>query len=425
MDPFSISAGTASFISLGLQVCRGLLAYYSSWKCFEEDIQAFYTKAEGLAKIFTVLDGAVQNPKLHQDAVKLIQDQMSSCADNLKKLEKTFEKVKKGNFRGNSILDKVKAQGRRAFYPFRESTIAKLKENVSGVLEDLQVAVQALQLDTTVTQIGVVESLATGIATLTNETSTKNVSRWLAAPDHSSNHHAACKKKQPSTGSWLLDGDKFKSWKREPCSLLCLNGKPGSGKTILCSTVIQDLLAFSCQTSGVAVAYFYFAFSNPDLQLCGPAVRSIVKQLSINKGKLPKELDALYAQCQNGQQQPSLNSLKRVLRSLIGQFRHSYIVFDALDECTERLEILEVIEDLVQSGPSSLHVCITGRCEKDIIDGLEHLNPTQVVLSSTSIDADIRTFLKSTLQSDRKLRKWPQDLQDIIERTLLDESDGM
>lgn len=425
MDPLSIAAGSAGFLSIGLQVCKGLLEYYSSWKSFDEDISALYAKTEGLARILIVLDATVQNPKLSQDAVKVIQDQMSTCAVSLKKLEKTFEKVKERNTRGHSMLDKVKAQGRRAFYPFKESTIAKLKENVSGILEDLQVAIQTLQLDTTITQTEAVESLATGVANLAVETHTADVFRWLAAPDPSSNHHAACKKKQPSTGSWLLDSDRFKSWKTQPRSLFWLNGKPGSGKTVLCSTIIEDLLAFSRQISGVAVAYFYFAFSNSELQLCGSAVRSLVGQFSFYKGSLPEELDALYAQCRNGQQQPSLDSLKQVLRSLIGQFQYSYIVFDALDECTECVEILDFMEDLMQNGPSSLHVCTTGRREKDITDVLEQLNSTQIGLSSALVDADIQTFLKATLQSDRKLRRWPQDLQDEIEQTLLEGSNGM
>ena len=425
MDPFSIGAGTAGFTSLGLQIYKGLLEYYSSWQSLEDDIHIFYAKTKGLTKILTVLNKAVQDPGLQQDAVTVIQDQMRLCKANLQKLDKIFGKVKAGNVQGSSIIDKAKAKGRRACHPFRESTIAKLNENVSEILEVLQMAVKVLQLDTTLTQTNVIESVASGVADLADEARAAAIFGWLAPPDPSSNHHAACKKKQPATGSWLLDDKRFSSWKAEPSSLLWLNGIPGSGKTILCSTVIKDFLAISRQTSGVAIAYFYFTFNDPVLQLCEPAVRSIIRQLSSYEKMLPKELDNLYVQCRNGQQQPSLDSLKRILRSLIGRSRHSYIVLDALDECIERSEVLDLIKELIQSNLGPLHIYVTGRSEKDIVDRLEELNLTQISLLSESVDTDIQTLLKATLQSDPKPRKWPQDVRDTIEQTLTSESNGM
>lgn len=52
------------------------------------------------------------------------------------------------------------------------------------------------------------------------------INRRLAAPDPSSNHNAACKKRQPDTGNWLINGDAFVEWKTKPF-LLWLHGPGG------------------------------------------------------------------------------------------------------------------------------------------------------------------------------------------------------
>jgi hypothetical protein len=52
----------------------------------------------------------------------------------------------------------------------------------------------------------------------------KRFGHWLDAPDPSSNHNAACGKKQPGTGSWFLRCEQFMSWKMDPSSLLWVHG---------------------------------------------------------------------------------------------------------------------------------------------------------------------------------------------------------
>lgn len=56
-----------------------------------------------------------------------------------------------------------------------------------------------------------------------NENQTK-IRSWLEAPDPSSNHIAACKKRQPTTGSWFIQGTEFARWKSDSASFLWLHG---------------------------------------------------------------------------------------------------------------------------------------------------------------------------------------------------------
>jgi hypothetical protein len=52
----------------------------------------------------------------------------------------------------------------------------------------------------------------------------QKIHRWLSPPDSSSNHNAACKKRQPTTGSWFVGGDQFAEWKVRSNSFLWLHG---------------------------------------------------------------------------------------------------------------------------------------------------------------------------------------------------------
>ena len=80
--------------------------------------------------------------------------------------------------------------------------------------------------------------------------------QWLQYTDPSTNHNAACERREPLTGNWLLQSDDFAKWKREPKQLLWLHGIPGCGKTILSSTVVQHIKA-TCKKDSQCQYIFY------------------------------------------------------------------------------------------------------------------------------------------------------------------------
>jgi len=52
----------------------------------------------------------------------------------------------------------------------------------------------------------------------------KNLKTWLTYTDPATSHQAACRKWQPGTGEWLIDGIRFREWKRSRGSFMWLNG---------------------------------------------------------------------------------------------------------------------------------------------------------------------------------------------------------
>ncbi|KAF8476586.1 hypothetical protein DFH94DRAFT_99030 [Russula ochroleuca] len=82
----------------------------------------------------------------------------------------------------------------------------------------------------------------------------EKLQNWLSPPDPSTNHNIARKAHHKGTASWFFRGSIFKRWTSSP--LLWIHGKPGSGKSVLCSGIIEDIKA-QREAGSAIMAYFY------------------------------------------------------------------------------------------------------------------------------------------------------------------------
>ncbi|KAL1613693.1 hypothetical protein SLS54_010390 [Diplodia seriata] len=117
--------------------------------------------------------------------------------------------------------------------------------------------------------------------------------------------------------------------------------------------------------------YFYFDFNDTSKQSLENAIRSLVCQLYCKARGVQRELDALYESCQKGYSQPSMETLCTTLQSMIRQAGEVWIVLDALDECPNRTQksnegLLSWLERLMASQQTNVHLLVTSRPEHDI-----------------------------------------------------------
>ena len=227
---------------------------------------------------------------------------------------------------------------------------------------------------------------------------------------------------------WLLEGEKFTRWK-EHSPLLWLYGKAGCGKTILSSTIISEILQTCRLRSGTSVAYFYFDFNELEKQKPDTMIRSLITQLSGQSIRKSNDLERLFSYCNKGQRQPDIESLLIVLKDVLKGFKEAYIVLDALDECSDRQQLSESVEDIQRWELPQLHMLLTSRQLPDIQEVLRVWTTSQdrIHLKSTLVDADILTYVHERLQNDRELKRWrnkPQ-VQEEIKTTLMQKADGM
>lgn len=244
---------------------------------------------------------------------------------------------------------------------------------------------------------------------------------WLDVPDPSSNYATACKRRQEGTGSWLLQDDRFVNWKTSSGSSLWLHGIPGCGKTILTATIIDQIRS----TPDASVVYFYFDFNDDDKRKVGKCVRSMIVQLARQVPSGIQEARKLYNKCHDGQLRPQEAALQTLLSHLIQRQTSSYIVFDALDECDDYQELLDVIESLIQRHENCLHFLATSRRERELEERLQPLITADIPIQTAAVDADINLYVEDLLKNDTRLRKWPLDVRNEIRETIAAKSSGM
>ena len=303
------------------------------------------------------------------------------------------------------------------------------KKDVEGLLARIErlksLVGLALQKDNFRLAQAIKDDISTNFENLEIERDTTRVKLWLAAPDPSSNHNAARKKWQPSTGEWFTHSKDFLHWKTASNSFLWVNGIPGSGKTVLCSTIIQSITELSQLEPSTIVAYFYFDFNDPNKQRTESLLRSLLTQFLAQPPSLPQCLQNAYVQSQNGQRQPTIDTMIVLLRQLLKGYGQTYLIIDALDECRHREELHELITSITRWNCSNIRMLATSRKEKDIEDSLQPFVSCQICIQSTLVNADIQVFVSEKLASDPKLRKWPAEAKREIEVTLIAGANGM
>lgn len=256
----------------------------------------------------------------------------------------------------------------------------------------------------------------------------ERIHRWLSPSDPSQNHNAAKKKKQAETGTWFIKSNEFYNWRTNPGGVLWLHGIPGCGKTVLSSTVIDQLFHVCQARPQSVVAYFYFDFNDSDKQSSEKMLRSLVDQLLIGNEDRFGAVEALFSAKMERNEQPTSRDLLIIFQKSILESEQTYIIIDALDECETLPDLLDNLEEILQWGLENLHLMLTSRKEQDIEDFMEGLDRCQKVsVQSSVVNSDIGLYVQERLRTDRKLKrwwKWPEVQKEIAE-ALMSRADGM
>ena len=261
------------------------------------------------------------------------------------------------------------------------------------------------------------------------ETRRKCISKWLEAPDPSTNYNRARRSRQADTGTWFTHSEEFVNWKALDASMLWLHGKPGCGKTVLLSTIISDLLDERQRNHEITVMYFFFDFNDSMKQKPEQMMRAVVAQLFTSSDETFAELETLFVAHDEGQRRPDPESWISALRGMICKTPQIFLVVDALDECCDIQELLTILSKIKSWNMPNLHILLTSRRLLAIEETLEHLiEPLyRIDIQSRLVNPDISKYVHDRLLADPGFRRWqnsPHVLEEI--RSLLTaKADGM
>ena len=246
-----VASGAAGLLSLGIAVCQSLLDYYHSWKEAEDNVAKTYTSIEELSKTFKLLAVAIDSKEFNGDIVDRIQNSIESSTESLRSLERKLNKVRVIALQ-NGWKDKAKAQFQRALYPFKESTLAKLRELSSEARDNLSLALNVLQIDASAVSlkkldilvqqtanvstnveflkqqsmsmsanvidlVGSTREMGTRIDGFALNESSKELRAWLSGHyDPTQKQDETWRERHPDTGQWFLQSRMFRAWLEGP-----------------------------------------------------------------------------------------------------------------------------------------------------------------------------------------------------------------
>ena len=220
-EPLSVAASVARLVSLGIQVTRSLVNFYNAYENRDSHLVHIFERLDSLLDIFQCLEKTLSGRKFQADERSLVENietSIKSCEEFIQELQDEYQIFSKNLSQG--VKAAVRVAGRRGTYRFRRSTLQKLDEDIDKIRANLSSALNVLQLKDTqriqddVTQMKVLLDLVR-----TGQISS-NLLDWLKAPGATIDHSAACAKKHPGTGTWLVKSPQFTKWLTEKNSII-------------------------------------------------------------------------------------------------------------------------------------------------------------------------------------------------------------
>ncbi|RSL90156.1 hypothetical protein CDV31_015738 [Fusarium ambrosium] len=275
--------GVGDFIAV-LELVNKVRKDFQSAPSQFEDIS---NEVRSLSIVLSDVDVTVSELELDPYQRNDLQHVISSCRDVLERLEDTLDKY----------TDLHAEKGRLG------SRVKKAWKRINWEPDDIRELRERITLNTTLlnTFLGGISSqtmyaIKHGVDRLNlqqdNEQRLETLN-WLTPLDYAAQQQDFISRRQPGTGKWLLDSKEYQNWLTTVGHTLFCPGMPGAGKTILTSTVVEDLPTRFLGDAKTAVAYIYFNFRRQDDQKLTNLMACILRQSIQHLDRIPDSVNAL------------------------------------------------------------------------------------------------------------------------------------
>lgn len=141
-DPFSVTGSAVGVVSLGIQVCRGLVWYIDNVREGKDKAVQISGRMEQLAGLLELMESVIS--KLDPStSTAAMQAGIFACADALKKIK---NKLLVDNKSGSTFFQRLQNFKQRLSFPFKEGDILYLKDLVESIQQNLNTALLILNM---------------------------------------------------------------------------------------------------------------------------------------------------------------------------------------------------------------------------------------------------------------------------------------
>lgn len=210
------------------------------------------------------------------------------------------------------------------------------------------------------------------------------------------------------TCNWLLDEKDYLEWLRPrtpKSSLLWLSGGAATGKSVLSSFIINDLI-----DKGLRCQYFFIRYGDRKKRSISLLLRSITYQIALSNPDFLEEILQLKDQGIDFETATSRTIWERTFRAVLfkaAKEEPMYWVIDGLDEADDPCAMIKMLSE-VSGSSMPIRILFVGRETSEIVASFRKI-PQELGLKHTSIgghEEDLKFYVQRelTLSGDHVLR---------------------
>ncbi|KAH9931798.1 uncharacterized protein B0H18DRAFT_67400 [Fomitopsis serialis] len=444
MDPFSTAAAGLDVLGLVIKTLQELFLYVKSVKNAPSAVQKLQEElvtTQGTFKFAEHTFTSLQRQRLSEHALGVLTRFVASdgpLKQSLKELEALDTRLSNAlNAKG-----RLRRWFKRLKWPLSERETDDINKLLAKTTTELNTTLQ-LVLAEQVSHIHVhtqetrhtvrdireeqrrveVQALRRG-----EEHTYESLLAWLSPMDSEEKYRRSLNLRVKGSGQWVLRHATFKSWYNSVSSILWINGNPGSGKTILVSSVIKGILKF--EEPDEALAFHFCDFSDAVTTDPVEVLRALLAQLiqSGGVGRLSK-IPELVAQMKERKLPPaSVHDLDLLLKAT-ADGRKIIIVLDALDECPNpsKKTLLDCLSRLVLHETAHIRLLLSSRKHEDIANALRGCLSIclEDIQESRHHLRDMELYIDDALRTRDRLSDLPLHEKVRVKDSLLNGADGM
>jgi hypothetical protein len=149
-----------------------------------------------------------------------------------------------------------------------------------------------------------------------DEQKTSDILNWLTLTDYGPQQADHLRRREPSTGPWLLSSTEYSHWVKMAGQILFCPGIPGGGKTIMAAIVIDDLHQCLRHKQDVAIVYIYCNYRRQEEQTLHDLLLDVLKQLLWQRPSVWHAILNRYEGHRQMKTQPGLGEVVNDIHSL-------------------------------------------------------------------------------------------------------------
>ncbi|KAL2066161.1 hypothetical protein VTL71DRAFT_2232 [Oculimacula yallundae] len=245
---------------------------------------------------------------------------------------------------------------------------------------------------------------------------------WLSSDSSSMIQHRDLREIRnmlPQTTRWIFSQPQMQSWLKPSeytPDTFWLCGIPGAGKTVIFSSIIDEIGAILPQSQAV---YFYCKNNDPLRSHFTDIIKSLISQiLQLNPNCLNFVYEKMLAN--SDRRATDASKLLEMLEQILSNHDSLYIGIDGLDECPEierkLLPSLFAVVSRANDAHRNVQLLVTSRQEKDLEKSLK--SAAKLTLQEKNLETDIAAYISYKMSKLCQIFQLSHERVQLIEKEI-------